>query len=282
MGRNAELFASTPYSRGGGDETEPELDHVDNATDHPRNGQVIAPSDIQYIAQHIIRKNVTAFPMNLLTSSLGSTNFLFGTNITGPFIVTFHQFDAGISFLPFLERDDFSPEILTSRAALEHNRCFFLHIGLLLSLHPSLIQAAFRKFAKALLVLSVPDEAHILGDVLQETGFIDAHVLIQIFPFDSDVRLNFIAGPPLSPIVHSFSLDNNSPKTDYFLRMGHHSDHFTALTLSEPQLDLFERIKAGLPATSFHEHTFQQCPLPNAPNCSQPVSACLGDIRLPW
>ncbi len=61
----------------------------------------------------------------------------------------FHEFDFHVTFNNFLK--ELSPELQMARSAIEVNRCFFLHLGVAVRIHPFLLQIAFRNIAANLL-----------------------------------------------------------------------------------------------------------------------------------
>eukprot|EP01033_Poteriospumella_lacustris_P010106 gene10106-7203_t len=111
------------------------------------------------------------------------------------------------SFAPFMAAQHFAlaPDVQVSRAAVETNRCLFLHLGVATQTHPYLLQAYFRQRAWSLLHVFQQETARQLGSaggggggggaggaalwyedllqsVLQYSGLVDANVLPFLWP----------------------------------------------------------------------------------------------------
>lgn len=57
----------------------------------------------------------------------------------------FFRDDFSVSYEPFLR--SLPAELIVSRAATETNRCFFIHLGVAMNVHPFALQTAFRSLA---------------------------------------------------------------------------------------------------------------------------------------
>jgi hypothetical protein len=124
------------------------------------------------------------------------------------------------SFAPFMAAQHFAlaPDVQVSRAAVETNRCLFLHLGVATQTHPYLLQAYFRQRAWSLLHVFQQETARQLGSaggggggggaggaalwyedllqsVLQYSGLVDANVLPFLWPREwNRHRILFISG----------------------------------------------------------------------------------------
>jgi hypothetical protein len=62
-------------------------------------------------------------------------------------VLDFLQDDFHTSFAGFLQF--LPPELQLAKSVVETNRCFFIHLGIAIGIHPFLLQAAFREIATA-------------------------------------------------------------------------------------------------------------------------------------
>lgn len=97
---------------------------------------VFTPEDIA-IVQHFARN--PAFSIPPPATSLVDINLGNGT------VLQFYRDDFHTSFAGFLS--SISADLQFSQAALEANRCFFIHLAIAIGVHPFILQFAFRMFA---------------------------------------------------------------------------------------------------------------------------------------
>jgi hypothetical protein len=88
-----------------------------------------------------------------------------------------------------------------ARSAVESNRCFFLHLGIALNIHPFALQVACRHLAKQLLGETQADDyslrADILPSVLGYAHFVDANALIWLWLREfGPYRICMLSGTP--------------------------------------------------------------------------------------
>ena len=57
----------------------------------------------------------------------------------------FYQDDFHTSYASFFTK--LSPELQVAKSAMEMNRCFFIHLGIAINMHPFALQCAFRRLA---------------------------------------------------------------------------------------------------------------------------------------
>ena len=96
-----------------------------------------------------------------------------------------------------------------ARSAVESNRCFFLHLGIALSIHPFALQVACRHLAKQLLLDTTSEDfslrADILSSVLGYAYFVDANALIWLWLQEfGPYRICLLSGTSDRPIVSLF------------------------------------------------------------------------------
>jgi len=127
---------------------------------------------------------------------------------------------AGAGGGPWFVRDDYyvnytsvlrhvSPALQMARPAVESNRCFFLHLGIAISINPFALQVACRHLATQLLLDTQSDDfslrADILPSVLGYAHFVDANALIWLWLQEfSPYQICLLSGTPAHPIVSVF------------------------------------------------------------------------------
>ena len=76
----------------------------------------------------------------------------------------------------------------TSACMQEINRCFFLHLGVGVGLHPLAFEIAYRKFAKMVIEKSEPDDVCVMASqsVLDRDEFVDCMALASMWPTEFD------------------------------------------------------------------------------------------------
>jgi len=172
----------------------------------------------------------------------------------------FDKFDYGITFEKFLFLDCmdatyFEPSRLDrSACAKEPMRCFFLHVGLAVGIHPFALMVAFRKLATQLLAKPpAPDDneeakgnflafnSDPLSSVLARGDFVDCMVLNAIWPREFDeyqvliVNLDrqggFNASQGFTHIrpPNSTYIDSNGDWAGKDILLALHDGHFTLL-----------------------------------------------------
>jgi hypothetical protein len=85
--------------------------------------------------------------------------------------------DFQVSFIPILK--DLTYQLQQESASIETNRCFFLHLGIAMGLHPFSLQVVFRNLATNLLKDLPTDDLRydLLSSVCAHAGFVDANCL---------------------------------------------------------------------------------------------------------
>lgn len=149
-------------------------------------------------------------------------------------LFSFLQDDYHVSFTPVLDIKNLSPSLQISRSAVETNRCFFLHLGIAVGIHPFALQTAFRNMAAALLEDKGHEDASLMQDilpsVLQYAGLVDANALIFLFPQEFvNFRLCIISGSPQVPLISCFSARSADPATLSDVLIYCDGEHFTLL-----------------------------------------------------
>ena len=120
------------------------------------------------------------------------------------------RYDYSISFLPFLGGLD--PRLRLTNAAQETNRCFFLHLGLAVSIHPYALQTSMRIRAKQYLLEIDKDDyrCDILESVLEPGGFVDLNALCFLWPIEfKDIRICCISGSWQRPLITVVQTEGN-------------------------------------------------------------------------
>jgi len=59
---------------------------------------------------------------------------------------SFHRDDFSVTFSPFLHA--LPPDLQLCRSAIETNRCFFIHLGVAMSIHPFVLELVLRYLAR--------------------------------------------------------------------------------------------------------------------------------------
>eukprot|EP01038_Epipyxis_sp_PR26KG_P016430 gene16430-22402_t len=157
--------------------------------------------------------------------------------ILGNIPFKFIQIDFQVSFQAFLQ--SIPPDLQVSRSAIETNRCFFLHLGVALSIHPFVLQTVLRYYASIdMFHLKDTDswKQDILHSILEYAGLVDANAMIILWLKEfNNYRICLISGPLNRPIFSCFTpiFPNNSnstnklPLTDVIIRCS--GTHFTLL-----------------------------------------------------
>lgn len=123
-------------------------------------------------------------------------------------VVRLKQEDFQTSYQPFLTT--IPPLLQMTACAVEANRCFFIHLGLAVGIHPFSMQTAFRQQAKLLNSTQSDDlVAELLTSLFEYAGLVDANALIYLWPREfADVRLCMISGDLSRPIISVFEMSN--------------------------------------------------------------------------
>lgn len=142
--------------------------------------------------------------------------------------------DYHVSFTPVLDNKGLSPDLQISRSAVETNRCFFLHVGIAVGIHPFALQTAFRHMAALLLEDKSHEDASLMQDilpsVLQYAGLVDANALIFTWPQEFvSFRLCVISGNPAQPLFSCFSARDAAESTLSDVLIYCDGQHFTLL-----------------------------------------------------
>lgn len=135
------------------------------------------------------------------------------------------------------------PSLQLSKAAVETNRCFFLHLGVAMGIHPFALQTAFRHVASLLLRSCTSTDAalakEILPSVLEYAGFVDANVLFFLWPEEFRTsRILMISGAPTRPMFSVFSLRGAAPDSLRDVIIHCNGSHFTLLRPVTPVNEL--------------------------------------------
>lgn len=143
----------------------------------------------------------------------------------------FQRLDFHVTFSNFLK--DMPPELQMARSAVEVNRCFYLHLGVATSMHPFLLQVAFRNItANMLAELSKEDiQYEVMSSVTEFAGMVDANILSYLWPVEfTQFRICVISGQHNAPMFSYFvsgDLDEREPVKDVIIRC--EMSHFTLL-----------------------------------------------------
>lgn len=144
-------------------------------------------------------------------------------------LMYFRRFDHHVSFVPFLRA--IPPGLQISRGALETNRCFFIHLGLAMKIHPFALQQAFRRMALHLLPLLPADSPalDIVPTINEYAGFVDANCLCYLWPQEfAQFRICIISNPAsAAPMFSCFSSSGKVAKFDILVHCD--GSHFTLL-----------------------------------------------------
>jgi hypothetical protein len=112
-------------------------------------------SDMNLILSHIASRCMHfKLSASMLPRSVAESQFVVQR---GSSQLRFTQIDHGMSFKPFFSEtmsscdEELRRELLGKPALCETNRCFFIHLGVALGLHPVAIQAIFRAHSQVLL-----------------------------------------------------------------------------------------------------------------------------------
>lgn len=148
----------------------------------------------------------------------------------------FYKDDYHVSFIPFLRF--LSPDLQVSRQALETNRCFFIHLGIAVGMHPFALQTALRYMAAELLRApgsALTDETpamDIVPTLIEYAGFVDANCLCYLWPDEfRNKRICIISNTSTSRPMFSCFSAINVPDADLEADIIIHCDgsHFTLL-----------------------------------------------------
>lgn len=144
----------------------------------------------------------------------------------------FSQDDFCVSFSPFLQRIHPALQILSS--AIETNRCFFIHLGVAIGVHPFALQTAFRCMAQSKMNDPSMDTSSVsyelLSTVLELAGLVDANVLTCLWPLEfSNTRICFISGPSSKPTISIFQGKAMEQSSSREIIIRHENSHFTLL-----------------------------------------------------
>ena len=123
----------------------------------------------------------------------------------GPILQHFEQHDFHVSFQIFLR--NIPPYLQMNNYVVETNRCFFLHLGVAVGIHPFALQESFRIRTKQLLARD-STESHvkeIIGTVTQYAGLVDANSLVFLWPREfRNYRICLISGDVSQSIFSVF------------------------------------------------------------------------------
>eukprot|EP00602_Paraphysomonas_sp_CaronLab_P013286 CAMPEP_0185041780 /NCGR_PEP_ID=MMETSP1103-20130426/41527_1 /TAXON_ID=36769 /ORGANISM="Paraphysomonas bandaiensis, Strain Caron Lab Isolate" /LENGTH=427 /DNA_ID=CAMNT_0027581673 /DNA_START=49 /DNA_END=1329 /DNA_ORIENTATION=+ len=144
-----------------------------------------------------------------------------------PHQMSFYRHDFHVSFSSFLP--NLPSTLKECKYAVETNRCFFIHLGVALNIHPFALQVYFRRFSADRVAQTSDDlEKEILNSCLQYAGFVDANCLLYIWPEEfHDARVCIISGTTKPMFTTFYSGEDCDRLRDIVV----HSDgaHFTLL-----------------------------------------------------
>lgn len=150
----------------------------------------------------------------------------------------FYKDDYAVSYIPFLR---FLPsDFQVSRQANETNRCFFIHLGLAVKIHPFALQSALRVMAQQLLSSLEGSAAESLTAALADivpsineyAGFVDANAFCFLWPEEFRTkRICLISNThTLHPMFSCFSSRGIAPEQiDAEIVIHSDGQHFTLL-----------------------------------------------------
>eukprot|EP01032_Pedospumella_encystans_P007679 gene7679-9185_t len=179
----------------------------------------------------------------------------------------FEQHDFHLSFAPFLRT--LPPELHMSRAAVEVNRCFFIHLGVATQLHPYALQSYFRHTAAAERSIEADWQVELAKSIGEYAGLIDANVLQYTWPENFDkYRILLISGPAEDPLLTCFVPQNRNRSVEdlYEIVIRNDRSHFTLL---RPLANLTTKIKiidTMLRDAEQARCVHQVCPVISKPN----------------
>mmetsp|Transcript_11877 Transcript_11877/g.26396 ORF Transcript_11877/g.26396 Transcript_11877/m.26396 type:complete len:200 (-) Transcript_11877:342-941(-) len=142
----------------------------------------------------------------------------------------FEQHDFHTEFAHFLE--DIPRELHHSRSITEGNRCFFVHLGVAVQLHPFALQTALRFIAASERDFQEEWAREICETIGQYAGYVDANALAFVWPQNFDkFRICFVSGPASDPILSCFVPLNRSRLVEelYEIVLRCDGEHFTLL-----------------------------------------------------
>jgi hypothetical protein len=119
--------------------------------------------------------------------------------------VRFFCDDFQVLYAPFLK--NLSPILQMERESIETNRCFFLHLGVAMQIHPFALQVFFRNFASQRLQnIPIDEFKHdLLGSLISYAGFVDAQSLCYVWPEEfNHSRICLISGSLSRPLFSCF------------------------------------------------------------------------------
>jgi hypothetical protein len=159
----------------------------------------------------------------------------------------FTQSDYGICFENFFETVHLDDDLKKSHAALEKFRCFYIHLGIGMSLHPYAIHHAFRNRASFLSQsLSKMVQAHSflavtyadsLRDALSSESFVDSNILLTCWPQEwSHLRIIIWQEAASTYIVYEPFPDDDNQEIILCLQGQGGGAHYTLLNHWSPSL----------------------------------------------
>jgi hypothetical protein len=146
--------------------------------------------------------------------------------------LSFFRDDFHVSFSPFLQH--IPGDLQMTKAALEGNRCFFIHLGLAVGIHPFLLQTVFRHSSLNILQKQ-PNEwfEDLLTTIVTYCDFVDANALSFLWPREFDgFYICFLSGnTSSSPLITTFQSNKPNKQSQPMREVIIHCDgsHFTLL-----------------------------------------------------
>lgn len=146
---------------------------------------------------------------------------------TNYWTVRFLQEDFHVSFQIFLEH--IPPPLQMTSSALETNRCFFIHLGVAINIHPYALQTAFRLRARQINAMQSSSSSdgiqestalakELLSSVLLPADLVDANSLMYLWPVEFfNSRICIISGSFNNPIISVFQSTDVSYKCYRFV-----------------------------------------------------------------
>ena len=146
----------------------------------------------------------------------------------------FERHDFSLTYPPFFSDVDMPSDLQISKPFIETNRCFFIHLGVAMLVHPFVLQTSFRYEAQSRLT-RLRGEGDTIAEIMYKTvldyaAIVDANALCYLWPEELDEYvICIISGSLNRPMFSIFRPGYSS--TDYPIEIIIHCerDHFTLL-----------------------------------------------------
>lgn len=153
----------------------------------------------------------------------------------------FDRDDFHVSFTPYLIT--LPIDLQMARPAVETNRCFFIHLGIAMNIHPFCLEVALRNAAQRYLMTASSDDiaTSVLPSLLEYAGFVDANSLSFIWPVEFNTsRICFISGDSKKPMFTCFVPEGQDPSRLRDVIIHCDGTHFTLLRPKNASNTAFE------------------------------------------